>query len=152
MAIVLTLGREVMRRYVRVRHQAEDQTQRKFVFMMKWQKSGTWEVLVKSFLRGISMDMWGNVLRVLKVYTGGMVLGKKCRRLLEFCDEKELCASNTCFYKAGKRKITYSAGGCGTEIDFVLVGKKYKKYVRDVKLIPCELQHKLVVVDQKKRF
>ena len=26
------------------------------------------------------MDMWGNVLRVLKVYTRGMVMGKKCRK------------------------------------------------------------------------
>ena len=58
---------------------------------------------------------------------GGMVLGKKCRRSLEFCDEKELCVTNTWFYKVEKRKITYSAGGCETEIDFVLVGEKYRK-------------------------
>ena len=44
---------------------------RKFVFMMKWQEREIKEVLVKSsFLYGISMDMWGKVLRVLKVYTG----------------------------------------------------------------------------------
>ena len=38
------------------------------------------------------MDMWGNVLRVLRVYTGDGV-GKRNaegRRLLEFCDEREL--------------------------------------------------------------
>ena len=51
------------------------------------------------------------------------------RRLLEFYDEKELCMTNTWFYKADKRKITYSAGGCETEIDFVLVAKKYRKYI-----------------------
>ena len=71
------------------------------------------------------MDMWGNVLRVLKVYTGNGV-GKrnaKGRRLLEFCDERELCKANTWFKKTDKRKITYSANGCETEIDFVLVGK-----------------------------
>ena len=45
------------------------------------------------------------------------------RRLLEFCDERELCVANTWFKKTDKRKITYSAGGCGTQIDFVLVGK-----------------------------
>ena len=58
-----------------------------------------------------------------------MVLGKntKGRRLLEFCDEKELCVVNTWFYKAGKRKITYSAAGCETEIDLALVREKYKK-------------------------
>ena len=31
------------------------------------------------------------------------------RRLLKFCDERELCVANTWFYKADKRKITYSA-------------------------------------------
>ena len=50
-----------------------------------------------------------------------------------------------------KRKITYSAGGCETEIDFVLVGEKYRKYIRDVKVIPWELQHRLVVVDLDKK-
>ena len=57
----------------------------------------------------------------------------------------------TCFYKADKRKIIYSAGGCETEIDFVLVGEKYRKHVSDVKVIPWELQHRLVVVDLDKK-
>ena len=48
------------------------------------------------------------------------------RRLLEFCDERELCVANTWFCKTDKRKITNSAGGCETEIDFVLVGEKTK--------------------------
>ena len=39
------------------------------------------KVLVKSwFLWGISMDIWGNVLRVLKMYTGKKYWEKKCRR------------------------------------------------------------------------
>ena len=46
------------------------------------------------------------------------------KRLLEFCDERELCVANTWFKMTDKRKITYSAGGCKTEIDFVLVGEK----------------------------
>ena len=44
-------------------------------------------------------------------------------RLLEFCDERELCVANTWFYKADKKKITYIASGCETEIDFVLARK-----------------------------
>ena len=79
------------------------------------------------------MDMWGNVLKVLKVYTGKWCWEKKCRRLLEFCDERELCMANTWFCKTDRRKITYSASGCKTEIYFVLVGEKYRKYIRDVK-------------------
>ena len=31
----------------------------------------------------------------------------KGRRLLEFCDERELSVANTWFYKADKRKINY---------------------------------------------
>ena len=42
--------------------------------------------------------------------------------------KKELCVANTWFYKADKRKITYSAGKSETKIDFVLVGEKYRKY------------------------
>ena len=33
----------------------------------------------------------------------------------------------------------------------MLVGEKYRKYVRDVKVIPRELQHRLVVIDLDKK-
>ena len=45
-----------------------------------------------------------------------MKLGKrnvKGRRLLDFCDEKKLCMTNTC-----------GAGECKTEIDVLFEGKK----------------------------
>ena len=45
----------------------------------------------------------------------------------------------------------YSAGENRTEIDFVLVGKGNRKYLRDVKVIPGELQHRLVVTDLVKK-
>ena len=38
-------------------------------------------------------------------------------------------------------------GGNETEIDIALVGKNNRKYLKDVKTIPCELQHRLVVTD-----
>ena len=47
--------------------------------------------------------------------------------------------------------MTYSAGGNGTEIDFVLVGKENRNYLRDVKVIPGELQYRLVVTDLVKK-
>ena len=66
---------------------------------------------------------------------------------------KESCAWQILgFEKTDKRKITYSGGGCETEIDFVLVGEKYRKYIRNVKVIPWELQHRLVVVDLDKKI
>ena len=55
--------------------------------------------------------------------------------------------ANTWFKKKDKRKVTYSSGGNDTEINFVVVGKKKRKYLRDVKVIPEKLQHRLVVVD-----
>ena len=63
----------------------------------------------------------------------------------------ELCVANTWFRKGEKRKVTYSAGGNELEIDFVLVGKGNRRYLRDVKVIPGELQHRLVVVDLVKK-
>ena len=83
------------------------------------------------------------------MYTGGMGSGKRNaegRRLLEFCNERELCVANTWFYKADKRKITSSAGGYKKECDVLLVGEKYRKYIRHVKVISLELQL-LVVLD-----
>ena len=68
------------------------------------------------------------------------------RLLLDFCDQKELCVANTWFKKKEKRKVTYSSGGNNTEIDLVLVRKEKRKYLRDVKVIPGELKHRLVVV------
>ena len=81
---------------------------------------------------------------------GGNGIGKRNaegRLLLDFCDQTELCVANTWFKKKDKRKVTYSSGGNDTEIDFVLVGKEKRKYLRDVKVIPTELQHRLLVVD-----
>ena len=100
------------------------------------------------------MDMRRNVLRVLKVYTEGMILRKKMQKE-EDCWSflmKESCAWQILGLKRQtKGKSLNSAGGCETEIDFVLVGKKYRKYIRDVKVIPWELQPRLVVVDIDKK-
>ena len=53
--------------------------------------------------------------------------------------------------KRRAEKITYSMGGNETEIDFVLAAKNNGKYLKDVKAIPWELQHRLVVTDIDKR-
>ena len=99
---------------------------------------------------GTSTDMLGNGLMVLRVCMVGMELqtNVKGRRILKFCDEKKLCVANTWCEKE-HRKITYSMGGNETEIDFVLIGKNNRKY--DVKAIPGELLHRLVVTDIDKR-
>ena len=75
----------------------------------------------------------------------------EARRLHEFCDEKELCVANTWFEKREQRKIAYITSENETEINFVLVGKNNRKYLKDVKAVSWELQHRLVVTSIGKR-
>ena len=102
-------------------------------------------------------DFNGQVGKRIEGYEGvhgGNGIGERNmegKMLLEFCDEKELCVANTWFRKGEKRKVTYSPGENETEIEFVLVGKGNRKYLRDVKVIPGELQHRLVVTDLVKK-
>ena len=76
-------------------------------------------------------------------------LGK--RRQLKFCDEKKMGMANTWFSKKKERQRAFSMGGNKTEIDFVLVGKNNRTYLKDVKAIPWKLQHRLVVTNIDKR-
>lgn len=53
----------------------------------------------------LEMDLW------FKGIHGGSRIGKRNidgRRLLEFCDEKELCVANTWFKKTEETIVTYS--------------------------------------------
>ena len=156
MAIVLTLGREVMRVICAYGPQSGRPDAEKVRFCdemgSEWDLRSSIEIIVSLG------DFNGHVGKYAEGFEGvhgGNSVGKRNaegRRLLEFCDERELCEANTWFKKTDKRKITYSGGGgCGTEIDFVLVGEKYRKYIRDVKMIPWELQHRMVVVDLDKK-
>ena len=47
--------------------------------------------------------------------------------------------------------MTFSSASNKTEIDFVLVGRQNRKFLKDVKAIPGELQHRLVIVDVDQR-
>ena len=58
---------------------------------------------------------------------------------------------NTLFRKGEKWKVTYSAGGNETEIDFVLVAKGNRKYLRDVKVIGL-VKKKMKKVVRKEAF
>ena len=156
MAIVLTLGREVMCVICAYGPQSGRPDAKKVRFYdemgSEWDLGSSSEIIVSLG------DFNGHVGKYAEGFEGvhgGNGVGKRNaegRRLLEFCDERQLCVANTWFKKTDKRKITYSAGGgCGTEIDFVIVGEKYRKYIRDVKVIPWELQHRMVVVDLDKK-
>ena len=54
------------------------------------------------------------------------------------------------FKKKEKRQMTYSSDGNETKIDFVLVKKESRKFLKDVKMIPWKLQYRLIIVDAKK--
>ena len=54
------------------------------------------------------------------------------RLLWEFCDEKDLCVANKWFRKEDRRKVALSSGGNETEINFVLVDKGKRTFLKDV--------------------
>ena len=66
--------------------------------------------------------------------------------LLEFCDAKHICITNTWFRKADKKRITYGSRCNESEIDFCIMGK-VDHFLFYVKVITGELQHNLVVVE-----
>ena len=75
---------------------------------------------------------------------GGNGMGQRNaegRMLLELCDERELCVTNTWFKKTVKTKIKFKSGNNEPEIDFISVSKENRKILKDVKVIPWELQH-----------
>ena len=67
--------------------------------------------------------------------------------LLELCLEKELCVSNTWFEREEWRRVTFRMGENETEINFVLIKKAHQRSIQNVKAIPGEFQHSLVVED-----
>ena len=155
MAIVLTLGREVMQVICVNGPQSRRPDTEKGYFYDKM--ASEWDLGSSSEIIVSLQDFNGHVGKCGERFEGvhgENGIGKRNaegRRLLEFCDERELCMANTWFNKTDKRKITYNTGGSETEIDFVFVGEKYRKYKRNVKVIPWELQHRLVVVDLDKK-
>ena len=92
---------------------------------------------------------------------GGRGYGTRNRegkRILEFGSDMDMVVTNTMFKKRLSRLITYSPGGennqTSTQIDYILVGRKNMKLVKDVKVIAGEevaKQHNLVIGDFKIR-
>ena len=155
MAIVLILGKELVRILCAYAPQSGRPDSEKVCFYdemaSEWDLGSSGEII---FSLGDFNGHVGKFVEGFEGVHGGNGIGKRNaegRRLLEFCDEKQLCVANTWFRKEDKRKITYSVGECETEIDFVLVGRKNRRYIKDVKVIPWELQHRLVILDLDKK-
>ena len=128
MAIVLTLGREVMRVICAYGPQSGRPDAEKVHF---YDEMGSeWDLESSEIIVSLG-DFNGHVGKCAEGFEGvhgGNGVGKRNAegRLLEFCDERELCVANIWFKNTDKRKITYSTGRCGAEIHFVLVGENTK--------------------------
>ena len=53
---------------------------------------------------------------------------------------------NSWFKKKDNRKVTLNGGCSGTEIDFVLMKGNQRKFLKEMRTIGSELQHKLLKV------
>ena len=71
--------------------------------------------------------------------------------LLEFCDAKHLCITYTWFRKADNKKTTYGTGCNKRRLIFDIMGKEYRMFLKNVKVITGELQHNVVIVDIDKK-
>ena len=73
-------------------------------------------------------------------------------RILELGLALDMVVCNTFFKKRDSRLVTYTSGASKTQIDYIMVRNKDKKFVKDVKVIPGEevvQQHQLLVCDFK---
>ena len=78
---------------------------------------------------------------------GGFGIGSRNgegRRLLELCSQARLMLVNTWFKK--KRRVTFQSGTLSSEINFFAIDKFWRKLVKNIKIMPGELQHSLIVV------
>jgi len=76
---------------------------------------------------------------------GGFGIGRRNiggRKILEYCAEADLVVTNTWFKKANK--ATFRSADAETEIDFM---PSWRKCIKNINVIPGELQHSLVVMD-----
>ena len=86
---------------------------------------------------------------------GGNGYGDRNRegeRILEFGFAMDMLVANTVFKKRESHLVTYESGTSKTQVDYLLVRKRDRKLLSDVKVIPSEeivTQHKPVVCDFK---
>ena len=69
-------------------------------------------------------------------------------RILDFAVAHDLVIGNTLFEKRDSHLITFDSGENQTQIDYFLIRRRLRKYIRDIKVIPgeeCLKQHRLLV-------
>ena len=72
--------------------------------------------------------------------------------MLEFAQALDLIVANTWFTKSENKLVTYESDRYRTVIDYILVRRRDRLLVKDVKVIPveeCLSQHRLIVCVMK---
>ena len=155
MVVVLAFGKQVIRVISAYGPQAGRPLEEKHRFYDEL--AGECELQIPSEVAFGLGDFNGHVGEEIEGFEGahgGNGIGQRNTEgsmLLDFCDERELCVANTWFRKTDKRKITFKSGNNESEIDFILVTKENRKFLKDGKIISWELQHRLLVTDVDKR-
>src|SRR6188768_3362291 len=102
----------------------------------------------------VGADLNGHVGKVPNGFEGGQGghgYGKRNAEgemLLEFAVAMDLVVGNTFFVKDDTKKITYQSGDSKSQIDYILVRRKDKSFLKNVTVIngeACITQHKLLL-------
>ena len=149
--LVVVFKEDVLRLIFCMLHKVEEvwRTRQSFYDELKCE----WDVYYADDLVMCLGNLDGHVNGIDGVH-GGYGVGQRNlegRMLLEFCLEKELCVSNAWSKREENTKVTIRMGLNETEIDFVLVKKEHRRFIRNVKVIPGEFQNALVIADIDKR-
>ena len=81
---------------------------------------------------------------------GGYGVGERNeegKMMLELADATGLVLANTLFKREKRRLITYRSGLNETMVDYMMVRLKDRKMLSNVKVIPGQLQHGLLLMD-----
>ena len=86
----------------------------------------------------------GHILESIEDYEdqhGGYGFGfrnKQWERILKFCPAMNIKVGNTPFSKMENQLVLYESGSSESDVDYCLVGRDQRKFVKDSKFSPSE--------------
>ena len=106
------------------------------------------KVLVGGNFNGHDGSVWVVLETFIRVWV--RKIDNSGMRLLDWAVGKGLGFMNSCFQKKKSRLITFRLTETETMIKYIIVNSKYRRSVKDVKVIPAEEivnQHYLLLMD-----
>ena len=106
------------------------------------------KVLVGGNFNGHVGSVWVALETFIRVWV--RKIDNSGMRLLDWAVGKGLGLMNSCFQKKKSRLITFRLSETETMIKYIIVNNKYRRSVKDVKVIPAEEivnQHYLLLMD-----